>query len=58
MLMPMVHTMTSSIVAHIYTLHYAHADGIDDNEFDRCAYIYTTPAHADGIKEDEFDRCA
>jgi hypothetical protein len=32
--------MTSSIGAHIYTLHHAHADGIHDGEFDRCACIY------------------
>jgi hypothetical protein len=42
MLMPMVYTMTSSIGAHIYTLHYAHAHEIHDDEFDSCAYIYTT----------------
>jgi hypothetical protein len=43
MLMPMVYMMTSSIGAHIYTLHYAHADGKHDDEFDRGAYIHTTP---------------
>jgi hypothetical protein len=42
MLTPMVYTMTSSIGAHIYTLHHAHADGIHDDEFDRGADIYTT----------------
>jgi hypothetical protein len=35
MIMPMVYTMTSWIGAHIYTLHYAYADGIHDNEFDK-----------------------
>jgi hypothetical protein len=39
--MPMVYMMTSSIGAHIYTLHYAHANGIHNEEFDRGAYIYT-----------------
>jgi hypothetical protein len=34
--------MASSIGAHIYTLHCAHADGRDDDDFDRCAYIHYT----------------
>ena len=43
MLTPMVHTMTTSIGAHIYKLHHAHVNDIHDDEFDRCAYINTTP---------------
>ena len=59
MLMPIVYTMTSSIGAHINTLHYAHADGIHDDELDRGAYIYTLHyAHAYGIHDDEFNRGA
>ena len=59
MLMPMVYMMTSSIGAHIYTLHYAHAHGIHDEELDRGAYIYTLHhAHADGKHDGEFDRGA
>jgi hypothetical protein len=42
MLIPMVYAMTSWIGAHIYTLHCAHADGRDDDEFDRGAYIHYT----------------
>jgi hypothetical protein len=42
MLMPMVYAMTSSIGAHIYTLHHAHADGTHDDELDRCPYIHYT----------------
>jgi hypothetical protein len=63
MLMAMVYTMTSSIGAHIYTLHNAHGDGIHDGEFDRCAYIRSTyiytlrhHTHANGIHDDEFAR--
>jgi hypothetical protein len=53
--------MTTSIGAHIYTLHHAHANGIHDGKFDRGAYIdiYTLHhAHANGIHDDEFDRSA
>jgi hypothetical protein len=39
---PMVYTMTTSIGAHIYTYYnHAHASGIDNDNFDRCTYIYT-----------------
>ena len=56
----MVYTMTSSIGAHVYILHHAHAHGIRDGEFDRCACIYILrhPAHADGTHDDDFDRGA
>jgi hypothetical protein len=37
----MVNTMTSLIGTHTYALHYTHANGIHDDEFDRDAYIYT-----------------
>jgi hypothetical protein len=42
MLTPMVYTVTSSIGAHTYALNYAHAHGINDDKFDRGAYIHTT----------------
>jgi hypothetical protein len=54
-LAPIVYTILNWIKAHIHTLHYAHSDGIHDDELDRCAYIYTTlhHAHAHGTHDDD-----